>query len=200
MALHAEHDRITILPYHPQPQDQIMRFQTSPDPKADTTDFKNETMAMIKKKANNTIKECGGESLEHKIKASMHLKNGGILMELDSDEAAQWIQGDTTCNKFLKSIHKDTTIKPRLFNVVVQFVPLILKPENPIDLREIEESNRLQGGVIPKARWIKPIVQCKPMQTCGHLIFSFTDAISANESSVNGLFVCQKGVYAEKCK
>jgi len=64
--------------------------------------------------------------LKHKIKAITHLKNGGILMELDSDEAAQWIQSDKTHDKFLKNIHKDTTIKPRLFHIVVQFTPLTL--------------------------------------------------------------------------
>jgi hypothetical protein len=29
-------------------------------PRADSTDFKNKTMAMIKEKASNAIKECGG--------------------------------------------------------------------------------------------------------------------------------------------
>jgi hypothetical protein len=121
-------------------------------------------------------------------------------MELNNDEAAQWIQSDKTHNEFLKNIHKDATIKPRFFQVVIQFVLLTLQPENLTDLQEIEESNELEGGVIVKVRWIKPIAQCKSMQTCSHLIFSFTDANSANKSLVNGVFVYQKKVYTEKCK
>jgi hypothetical protein len=59
------------------------------NPKVSTTEIKNETTAMIKEKAKNVSKECGGELLEHKIKAITHLKNSGILMALDSNKAAQ---------------------------------------------------------------------------------------------------------------
>jgi hypothetical protein len=69
-----------------------------------------------------------------------------------------------------------------------------------MDLREIEEANSLDIGVIKKARWVKPILRCRPTQTCGHLIFSFSNAHTTNEALKNSLFICQKKVYVEKCK
>jgi len=99
-----------------------------------------------------------------------------------------------------KSATQSASIKPGLYHAIIQFIPLTHLPENPTDLREIEESNNLEAGTITKARWIKPISCCKPSQTCGHLICSFSMAKSANEALANGLFICQKKVYAEKCK
>jgi hypothetical protein len=167
---------------------------------ADTATLKNETTGALKEKVNKAIKECGGDLLDHKIKAITRLKNGGILMELDSEEAAEWIQSDKIRETFQSHLHKSTSIKPRLYHAIVQFVPLTLRPENPTDLRKIEESNDLEAGTITKARWIKPISRRKPSQTCGHLICSFSTAKSANETLANGLFICQKKVYAKKCK
>ena len=83
---------------------------------------------------------------------------------------------------------------------MVQFVPLSFRPGREADLQEIEEVNGVEVGGILKARWIKPVARCAPSQVCGHVILSFLSPQSANNVLANGLFMCQKKVYAEKCK
>ena len=83
---------------------------------------------------------------------------------------------------------------------MVQFVPLTLQPEKDVDLHEIEEVNSLDKDDIVWARWIKLVTKRSPLQICGHLILSCLSSETANEVLANGLFICHKKVYMEKCK
>ena len=84
--------------------------------------------------------------------------------------------------------------------MVVHFIPLTFRLEKEVDLQEVEEANGLQLGDIVKAHWCKPTARRSPRQTCGHAVFSFLSPEAANQVLTQGLFVCQKKVYAEKCK
>jgi hypothetical protein len=121
-------------------------------------------------------------------------------MELDSDSAAAWFAQDHVRRKFIQRLPPGINIKHRLFHAVVQFVPLTFRPEKEVDLREVEEVNGLKTGDIARARWIKPVARRAPTQTCGHVVLAFSTPEAANEVLAHGLFVCQKKVYAEKCK
>src|SRR6266481_7904698 len=50
------------------------------------------------------------------------------------------------------------------------------------------------------ARWIKLAHRRAPDQTCGHAIFTLSRPEVANTILTSSLIVCQKHVYAEKCK
>ena len=78
-----------------------------------------------------------------------------VLMELDSEEAVTWFAGAVTRKQFLEKLHPAATIKPRLYQVMVQFVPLTFQPDREADLHEVEEANSDIGGIV-RARWIKP--------------------------------------------
>ena len=67
-------------------------------------------------------------------------------------------------------------------------------------LRELEDVNGIEKNSLSKVRWIKPVARRTPQQTCGHAILSFSSPQAVNEVLANGIFVCQKKVYAEKCK
>ena len=58
----------------------------------------------------------------------------------------------------------------------------------------------MKKGDIVRVRWIKPVARRAPHQTCGHAIFTFQTPQAANEVLINGMFVQQKKIYAEKCK
>ena len=58
----------------------------------------------------------------------------------------------------------------------------------------------MKKGNVVWARWIKPDARRSPMQTCRHAIFMLPLPQAANEVLANRIFVCQKKVYAEKCK
>ena len=84
--------------------------------------------------------------------------------------------------------------------MVVQFVPLHFKPEREVEIQQVEEANAIEAGSILHARWIKLPYRRAPDQTCGHIIFVLSKPDTANKVLNNGLVICQKHVYAEKCK
>ena len=121
-------------------------------------------------------------------------------MELGSNEAVTWFTDAAIRSSFLEMLHPGATIKSRDYHIVVQFVPLTFKHDNDEYLREVEDVNGILKGSLVKARWIKPAARQTPQQTCGHAIFSFSSPQSANEVLTGGLFICQKKVYAAKCR
>ena len=121
-------------------------------------------------------------------------------MELDSDSAAEWFAQGRIQQAFTQKLPHGISIKHRLYHTVVQFIPLSFWPEKESDLREVEEVNRIKMGDIVRARWIKPVTRRSPSQTCGHAVLVFSTLEAANEALAHGLFICQKKVYAKKCK
>ena len=156
----------------------------------------------LKEQLDEALRRCGdGDSpAPHKTRAVSRLQNGGILMELDGTPVVDWFVQDNIWKQFLEGLPPGIVIKHRNFHVVVHYIPLTFRLEKEVDLWEVEEANRLQMGNIVKARWCKPVARHSPRQTCGHAVFSFHLLEAANWVLTQGLFVCQKKVYAEKCK
>jgi len=76
-----------------------------------------------------------------KARAVTRLRNGGILIELASDDAAAWFAHGEIHQNFLMKLHPGASAKPQGYHVVVQFIPLTFRPDKEVDLREIEEVN-----------------------------------------------------------
>jgi hypothetical protein len=55
----------------------------------DLDTFKDDTPTIIEEKVNRAIQETRGDPTEHKVKVTTCLRNGGIIMELDSNEAVK---------------------------------------------------------------------------------------------------------------
>ncbi|KIJ29905.1 hypothetical protein M422DRAFT_85427, partial [Sphaerobolus stellatus SS14] len=88
------------------------------------------------------------------------LKNGGIVYELDSSKAAQLIQGDEDARlAFMNLYSVQATIKPRLYPIIVERVPISFNPDSQGSLRELEDSNTIENGKVQRARWIKPLAR-----------------------------------------
>ena len=162
--------------------------------------FGAESLVSLKTRLDKALNESEDGQGIHKIRALTRLRNGRILMELGSDEAVRWFDDEVVRGRFLGNIHPGAFIKPRVFNIVVQFVPLMFRPEKDMDLRELEQVNGLEDRAVTKVRWIKPAARQTPSQTCGHMILSFSSPVPANDTLAYGLFICQKKVYTEKCK
>ena len=161
--------------------------------------FSDDPIMVLKGKFDEALQDDEGAS-GHKTRVVSHLRNGGVLMELDSKEAVTWFANRAIRVQFLKKLHPAAVIKPRIYQVLVQFVLLTFRPDRAVDLREIEEANSIDNGGIVRVRWIKPATRHKPSQTCGHLILSFQSPQSANDTLAYGLVIGHKKVYAEKCK
>jgi hypothetical protein len=155
--------------------------------------------AGLAKRANEILSTIGTEHM-HTVVSARRLANGGILFELDSEEAATWINEAQHRIRFTEALAPEARIKTRLFPLVIQFIPLHFGPDKDNELRYIENINRLAHGAIDRAKWLKPTHRRSPTQTCGHALITFTNPEVANKVLTNGMIVCQKRVYAEKCK
>ena len=111
-----------------------------------------------------------GAQVSHRTRAVSKLRNRGVLMELDSDSAAEWFAQGHIQQAFTQKLPHGVSIKHRLYHTVVQFIPLSFRPEKESDLQEVEEVNGIKMGDIVRACWIKPIARRSPSQTCGHAV------------------------------
>jgi hypothetical protein len=138
---------------------------------------------------------------QHKIRSALKLQNGGILVEMATDEGAAWLASKPNAEAFLQELgESEASFKTRSYNVVAYFVPLSLDTNSEKDRSEIEETNNIPKDSLMKLRWIKPPVRRHKDQLFGHVIVTFSDADSANRAIVNGLSICHKRVSAAKCK
>ena len=159
--------------------------------------FSNNSIVMLKGRFNGELQGDKGMG-KHKTRAVSQLRNGSVLMELDSEEAVTWFAEGAVCKQVLEKLHLAATIKPRLYQVLVQFVLLSFWPDREADLCKTEEANNFKAGGIVRAHWVKPAARCKPSQTCGHLAFQSPQF--ANNMLAHGLIIEHKKVYVEKCK
>ena len=79
-------------------------------------------------------------------------------------------------------------------------MPLYFKPDNNLEVHRVEKDNNLPMGSLLHACWIKPPYRRTHEQTCVHIILVASTAEVTNKILTNGLLVCQKRVYTEKCK
>jgi hypothetical protein len=147
--------------------------------------------------------EAMGKATEqkHKIRSALKLQNGGILVEMVTDEGATWLASKANTEAFLRELgESEASFKMRSYNVIAYYVPLNLDTNSEKDRKEIEEANNIPRGVLTKIRWIKPPMRRRTDQRCGHIIVTFSDAETANRAIVNGLSICNKRVSAAKCR
>ena len=128
------------------------------------------------------------------LKSSTLLRNGGLLLEMGSTEAAEWLKNDDTNGRFLEGVGSGASIKNRSYQVIVQFVPVIFDPTDDAQIRTYEELNNILPNSILKAEWIKPVEERKPNQRVATLRMFHRDAASANSILKQGAHVFNKRV------
>ena len=131
---------------------------------------------------------------EVKLKSGILLRNGGLLLELNSDEAAHWLRSSEVITSFLENLGSGASIKNRTYQVIVQFVPVAFDPANDEHVRGFEENNNIAIGSIAKMDWIKPKKDRKKNQKVATLRVYHRDIESANEILKQGAYVFNKRV------
>ena len=135
-----------------------------------------------------------------KLRAATLLRNGGLLLELDSSEAAEWLKGDDIREDFLTNVGSGANIKNRTYQVIVQFVPIQFEPEDDRQLRDYENFNGLAPNSVLKAEWIKPVKDRKRNQRVATMRVYHRDAISANKILSEGASILGKRTVPKKPK
>ncbi|KAH7903475.1 hypothetical protein BJ138DRAFT_976038, partial [Hygrophoropsis aurantiaca] len=128
------------------------------------------------------------------------IRNGGIIIELDSTETVEWLRGSEVRNSFIQSLQAAVTFKERFYHILVPFLPLTTNPEHTDTLRAIEEENGMNPNVIVNMRWIKPPNRRNPQQTCAHAMMVLSDPSAANSLLRDGLLVNSLKLHPRKDK
>jgi len=83
-----------------------------------------------------------------KFVAARILKNGGVLLEMESEDGAQWLKQAEVTKAFENCFPGVVKIKGNNYQVVVQFLPISLKNRLENLHTEIEKENNLPKGSI----------------------------------------------------
>jgi hypothetical protein len=153
-------------------------------------------------KANETIGKIADTDKLDKVvvETALQTQKGGLVMTLNSKEAANWLRQLEHKIAFTEGFSKGSHIRERTYNLIMPRVPIIFEPGNESHLRELEEINSLPDCVIHKARWIKPIERRRAGQIYAFVILSIASAEHANLLIRDSLNICGARVRPTKQK
>ncbi|KAF9239981.1 hypothetical protein BU15DRAFT_46065 [Melanogaster broomeanus] len=152
-------------------------------------------------KVENTI--TAARSLESpfvSIKAIIKLKNGGLLVELDSGEHATWIKRAENQTKFVAALENAAKIKERSYQILTLFLPISSLIHDLEWLRAVEMENDIDDESIESIRWVKPVERRSPTQCVAHAIINLRTPQAANSLMKNGLYICKNKLLPRKEK
>lgn len=163
-----------------------------------TTKFSHTDAYQLKTELNNILGTLG--LTNGKIRSINKLRNGGVLVEMDSDNATTWMTDQENRNKFCVKIGPGVTFRSRVHSLIAFNVPLGINPEDKNHQDEVCEVNSLDPGVITTMRWAKPVQRRTPDQRTAHLLLTFNNPDAANRAITNGLFICNRRCHIERVK
>ncbi|KAH7902771.1 hypothetical protein BJ138DRAFT_1108252 [Hygrophoropsis aurantiaca] len=115
------------------------------------------------------------------------LWSGCMLYETGSAAHAKWLNNKDTRKSFLEHFDPDATIRERLMQIVVEYIPTSFDTDSQASLEEAARKSGLEPGDIAKARWIKPLHRRAPNQRTAHAIVLLTSKTAANTAIRQGL-------------
>ena len=115
------------------------------------------------------ISNDSAPNLEMKSLTILH--NRGILLEMLSKEAAQWLSVSSNLKNLSTATGGKLSIKAQTFNIVVPFLPTSMAIEEVDVLHVIKEDNKLPHRSIMMAHWIKPPCRRENEQCIAHAMF-----------------------------
>ncbi|KAG2335804.1 hypothetical protein BDR05DRAFT_953808 [Suillus weaverae] len=79
---------------------------------------------------------------ELSIRSVNQLRQGGMILEMMTKEAAEHIRTNTNVKTlFLQNLDSEANVKERTYPVVIPFTPVAFQPENQSSIRQLEEEN-----------------------------------------------------------
>lgn len=122
------------------------------------------------------------------------MRKGGIMFELNSDAAADWLRNEEVQADFTTHFSATAKVHSYQFRVMAEFVPVSFDAGASYATQTIEEANYLPTGSIAEVEWVKKIERRSATQHVAHLRISFTSIEQANYAIEKGLSIQGKGV------
>lgn len=84
------------------------------------------------------------------------LAAGGIILDLNSADAASWFKGPAICGAFMQHFSAMSSMKDLDFRVLIEFVPIAFTLDAPAALEQVEHDSGIKGSNLVRAEWAKP--------------------------------------------
>ncbi|KIK02007.1 hypothetical protein K443DRAFT_122095 [Laccaria amethystina LaAM-08-1] len=124
-----------------------------------------------------------------KLMVVKKLRNGGVVFELESEKAAEWVKKKDVREIFVESFGGSAQIKDRTFQVVVQFVPTELRDRDKEVMEAAENCVGAGRGTVAGMKWMKNPQHWRKGQQCTHLILATTNRMAANVMIREGVVI-----------
>ncbi|KAG1721590.1 uncharacterized protein EDB91DRAFT_1064336, partial [Suillus paluster] len=80
------------------------------------------------------------------IRAIMVLRNRGIVVELESESLAKWLNSPTGRTALESNMESAVLFRNRTYPIVAEYLPIHLQIDKEDFLRKIENNNNLSSG------------------------------------------------------
>ncbi|KAI0083361.1 hypothetical protein BDY19DRAFT_998651 [Irpex rosettiformis] len=120
--------------------------------------------------------------------------NGGLMYEMTMEKGAKWVSAIENRTNFIHHYggEPDMKISGQSFQVLVDFTPVHLDPNDSAALEWVEINNNMKEGSILEARWIKPVAYREEKQRTALLVLYLKMVEEANRALKHRLTICGK--------
>ncbi|KAG1824334.1 uncharacterized protein BJ212DRAFT_1245283, partial [Suillus subaureus] len=115
-----------------------------------------------------------------KVKAITMLRNGGLVVELESELLVSWLNNPTGKAALESNLDLAVLFCRHTYPIVLEYLPIQLQIENEVFLKQVEQENNLPLNVIANIRWIKPPTKHSVEQRKAFALMQITDIHIAN--------------------
>jgi len=145
-------------------------------------------------KGNEAIRLTFGENevaaREVKVVGAKILRNGGVVLEMNSEEAVRVTRERRS--DLEKNLGGTSVLKNREWATLAEYVPVKHDVTSAPEREQIAKSSGLDATLLVSTRWIKPVHKRTHNQQAAHLIARWATPEAANEAIQNGVIISGK--------
>ncbi|KAG1726348.1 uncharacterized protein EDB91DRAFT_1061666 [Suillus paluster] len=159
------------------------------DPLPGGTLFPSKTLKHdIATKIKTTLKAARDDTTpEGTICSITTLHNGGIIVELETELLAKWLNNQPGKSALESHLDIPVLFHQHQYPLVLEYLPIQMQIEQEDFLQQIEQENQLETSALTSIRWIKPPTKCSAEQWKAFALLHITDVQIANDIIHEGL-------------
>ena len=128
-------------------------------------------------------------SRDPKVVAAKVLENGGVVIEMESEDVVEWVRLEDIKMAFEENFRGSAKIKDQLFQVVMNFIPVTLRDSMEACIPKIEADNHLSPDTIVKCKWLKSPKFWSKGQHFAHALIALKGRLEASLLIQQGIIV-----------
>lgn len=126
------------------------------------------------------------------------LAGGDTILQLESNTSARWLRKPDVLKAFNGYFGNTSTIAPRTFPLILEFIPIFANITEEAELREIETTNAIPTHSLRDGRWLKNPERRKPSQLYAYAQVGCTDPEIASTMIRDGITVKGRRIMVRK--